>query len=180
MIKRSLLALTSLFALAPAQAIDWHVGVGAFDALEDRSLFEPRDGARGETGVTAVAGLQFGRGFGIEAAWADLGELERSNIADAGYLTEGDLWSLGLTWTTQSGTLRPYAKAGLFQREEDGSALTIAGPRRVSDDDSGWMAEAGARWHLSDRFALRAGYAHYDFDRGGDGSVQVVAELHFQ
>jgi opacity protein-like surface antigen len=178
--QRSLIALLGLAVLSPAQAVDWHVGVGALDALEDRSLFEPRDGAKGESGVTAVAGLQFGRGFGIEAAWADLGELERSNLADAGYLTEGDLWSLGLTWTTQRGALRPYAKAGLFQREEEGSALTIAGPRRVSDDDSGWMAEAGARWHISDLFALRAGYAHYDFDRGGDGSVQVVAELHFQ
>lgn len=180
MLQRSLITLLGLVALSPAQAIDWHVGVGAFDALEDRALFEPRDGAQGETAVTAVAGLQFGRGFGIEAAWADLGELERSNIADAGYLTEGDLWSLGLTWTTQSGALRPYGKAGLFQREEEGSTLTIIGPRRVSDEDSGWMAEAGARWHISDLFALRAGYAHYDFNGKGDGSVQLVAELHFR
>ena len=41
------------------------------------------------------------------------------------------------------------------------------------------MAEAGLRWHVTEPFALRLGYTHYDFEREADGAAQLLAEWHF-
>lgn len=162
-----------------AAAVDWHIGFGAAAELDDRNPTGGFNDTDTENATTAVAGVEVGQGFGVEASWVDLGEFTVNNVADAGFETDGDLWSLGLTWAPDTGALQPYAKLGWFSRSEDGTALTIAGPRRIDFDDDGVMGEVGGRWFVTESFALRAGYAWYDFDNDADGSVQLLAELHF-
>jgi len=179
---RTTLAAATLLALIPfsASAVDWHLGIGAVAELDGRTPSIGGIKPDTQTAYTVVAGVELGQGFGIEVAGVDLGKARLSNIADAGYRVSGDLWSLGVTWSPDTGPVRPYAKLGWFTRDEKGSALTIAGPRRVDFSDDGLMAEVGGRWFVTDSFALRAGYAWYDFDRRSDGSVQVLAEVHFR
>lgn len=169
-----------LLGLSPLSAVaaDWHVGLGAVAELDNRT---PRFGGVGvdtETAYSALGGLRFDNGFGVEASWVDLGRARVSAIADAGYEVDGDLLAVGLSWAPDTGALQPYAKLGWFDRSEDGTALTIAGPRPVSFDDNGVMAELGGRWFVSHRFALRAGYSWYDFDEESDGSALLAAEWH--
>jgi hypothetical protein len=162
---------------AAAQALDWHVGVGATGELAERG---PHDfDADGENGYTLLAGARWDTGFGVEAAYVDLGRLTASAILDAGFDIEGELWSVGATYGVRLDRFEPYAKLGWFSREEDGILIGIAGPTPIDLSDDGLMAEVGARVHLGESFALRAGYAHYDFERGGEGSVQLLAEFHF-
>ena len=118
--------------------------------------------------------------MGLEASYADLGELYLSGIADGGFRTDGDLWAVAVTYSPDTGALRPYAKLGWFSRDENGQAITIAGPRPISFDDDGLTAELGGRWFVNDNFALRLGYSWYDFDGGGDGSVGAAVEWHFR
>lgn len=175
--------LSSIFLLASmstsAQAAEWYLGVGAVAELDDRTpnfgSFEPDT----ETARTLLAGFGLGNDFAIEASYVDLGDAVISPVADAGYAVDGELWTAGVVWSPDTGPLRPYAKLGWFSRSEDGQSLTIAGPSPIDFDDDGLMAELGGRWFITDAFALRAGYARYDFDRDADGSVQVAAELHF-
>lgn len=174
-----LCALALVGVSSSAQAVDWHLGLGAADQLDDRNPAISADGPDAETAITAVAGVEVGQGFGVEASWVDLGEYRVANVADAGYESDGDLWSLGLTWAPDTGALQPYAKLGWFSRSEDGTGQSIAGPVRVDFDDDGLMGEIGGRWFVTESFALRAGYAWYDFEHDADGSVQLLAELHF-
>ena len=177
--KTPLLALPLLLASLPSFALDWHVGVGAAAELDGRGPtvagVEPEAG----TAWTLLAGARHRSGFGVELAWLDLGRLEVPGIADAGYRVDGSLFSAGVTYAPDTGPLQPYAKLGWFSRSEDGTALTIAGPRPFELDDDGVMAEVGGRWQFDAAWALRLGYAWYDFDDGADGSVQAVAELRF-
>lgn len=178
--RRSLAFLLAALSPLPAVATDWHVGVGGVAELDGRT---PRLGAErvdAKNGYTAFGGLRFDNGFGVEAAWVDLGRARSRGIADAGYAVDGDLWSVGLTWAPDTGALQPYAKLGWFSRSEDGIADTLAGPRRVDFDDDGLMAELGGRWFVTRSFALRAGYSWYDFDGGSDGSAKLAAEWHFR
>lgn len=177
---RTLPCLLLLALAAPAaQAADWHIGVAAADDYDGRT---PDFGARieTETARSLFGGLRFENGFGVEAAWVDLGEASQDAVADAGYRVDGTLWSVGLTWAPDTGDLQPYAKLGWFDRDEDGTFVGIAGPTPVSYDDDGMMAEAGGRWFLTQSFALRAGYSWYDFEPESDGSVLLGAEWHFR
>ena len=164
----------------PAHAVDWHLGIGAAAELDGRTPDVGDLEPDAETARALVAGLAVGTGFGLEAGWVDLGEASVSAVADAGYRVDGDLWSLGLTWTADTGALQPYAKLGWFSRSESGQALTIVGTTPVDFDDDGVMAELGGRWFITDQFALRAGYTWYDFEPDADGSIGLLAELHFR
>jgi len=179
--KTTVLILSALL-LAPlsATAQEWHLGVGAAGELDRRNGRIGGADIDADNPYTVLGGMTWDAGFGVEAAWVNLGDIESSNIADAGFETDGDLWSLGATFAPDTGTLQPYAKLGWFWRSEDGTAITIAGPRRVDFDDDGATAEVGGRWMINDMFALRAGYAWYDFDADSDGSVQVIGEVHFR
>lgn len=170
-----------LLALAPlsAQAIDWHLGVAAHDDLDNRAPSFGGARADTETGRSLFGGLRFQNGFGVEAAWLDLGDATQSAVADAGYAIDGSLWSVGLTFAPDTGPLQPYAKLGWFERDEDGVFIGIAGPAPISYDDNGLMAEVGGRWFATPSFALRAGYSWYDFEPRSDGSAMLAAEWHF-
>ena len=178
---RSLLLLP-LLALAPlsAHAVDWHVGAAAHDKLDGRTPSFGGSRVEADTGRSLFGGLRFDNGFGVEAAWLDLGDASQSAVADAGYAVDGSLWSVGLSFAPDIGPIQPYAKVGWFDRDEDGVFVGIAGPLPISYDDDGLMAEVGARWFATDAFALRAGYSWYDFEPDADGSFMLAAEWHFR
>ncbi len=163
-----------------ASAADWYVGVGVAGELDDRTPAVGGFGADTETARSLLGGVMLGNGFAFEASHVDLGDATVAPVADAGYAVDGRLWTAGLAWSPDTGRLRPFAKLGWFSRNEDGQALTIAGPTPVDFDDDGLTAEVGGRWFVTDAFALRAGYRWYDFDPKADGSVQVAAEFHFR
>lgn len=170
-------ALVLATPAAQAQALSWHVGVGVAGALDDRGPYNVE--ADADNGATLLVGAGFGNGFGVEAAYVDLGRVIEPGIADAGFDLDGELWSVGATWTYTLDRVEPYAKLGWFSREEDGTSITIIGPRPLRIEDDGWMGEVGARWRVTEPFALRLGYVHYDFESGADGSAQLAAEWHF-
>lgn len=178
---RALLCL-SLLALSPlsAQAVDWHVGAAVHDDLDGRTPDFGNSRINTENGRSLFGGLRFENGLGVEAAWLDLGDASQSAVADAGYRVDGRLFSVGLTYAPDTGALQPYAKLGWFDRSEDGTFIGIAGPRPVSYDDDGLMAEVGGRWFVTRSFALRAGYSWYDFAPRSDGSAMLAAEWHFR
>ena len=173
-----LLALWPLATPAAAQSWRWHAGLGLAGDLDGRG---PPGGfpVDAEHAATLFAGATHASGFGVEAAYLDLGRLVASNIADAGYDVDGELWSVGATYAIALDAFEPYAKLGWFSREEDGVGYSIAGPFPLRLDDDGWMGEAGLRWRATDAFALRLGYAHYDFAPDADGSAQLAAEWRF-
>lgn len=182
MMVRSLSLSLPLFLLTSlpvaAQSLDWHVGLGVAAELDGRAPgFDPQIDA--EEAATLFVGATFENGFGFEAAYVDLGNITASGIADGGFDLDGELWSVGATYRIQLDQLEPYAKLGWFSREEDGVAITIAGPVPLSLDDDGLMGEVGLRWRITQPFALRLGYAWYDFEPDSDGSAQFAAEWHF-
>jgi hypothetical protein len=178
--RRSLAVLLLALSPLPALAADWYVGAGALAELDNRTPSFGGQRVDAESAASVFGGLRFDNGFGLEASWVDLGRARVSAIADAGYDVDGDLVALGLTWAPDTGDLQPYAKLGWFSRSEDGTALTIAGPRPIDFDDDGLMAELGGRWFVTPSFALRGGYSWYDFDVESDGSAMLAAEWHFR
>jgi hypothetical protein len=172
-----LCALFSLPLAAAAQSPEWHVGLGAAGDLDGRGPFD--FDANAENGRTFLVGARWEHGFGVEAGYLDLGQILSPGIADAGFVLEGELWSVGVTWGWRFDRFEPYAKLGWFSREDDGIALSIAGPAPLTVSDDGVMAEAGLRWRVTEPFALRVGYTHYDFERRSDGSALLLAEWHF-
>jgi hypothetical protein len=170
-------AILAFPAVVPAQSLDWHVGLGVSGELDGRG--PPGFDADADNGRHVVAGVRFENGFGVEAGYADLGELVSPGIADAGFALDGELWTVGATFGWRIERFEPYAKLGWFSREDDGVAISIVGPSPLTLSDDGVMAEVGLRWHVTEPFALRLGYAHYDFETDADGSALLLAEWHF-
>lgn len=175
------LAIPLVFAANAVAAHDfsWHVGLGLAAELDERVFSTPGARVEAEEAVTAFVAATHGNGFGAELAYVDLGTVSEAGIADAGYELDGELWSLGLTYAVQMDAFEPYAKLGWYSREEDGVALTIAGPRPFDLDDDGLMGEVGLRWRVTEPVALRLGYVWYDFQPDSDASAQFAAEWRF-
>jgi hypothetical protein len=174
-----LLILASLGLASPAFAQDptWHIGIGVATEYDQRGPYD--FSADAEDARSIFGGIGFDNGFGAELAYVDLGHLLAPGVVDAGFSLDGTLWSLAATYMIRMESLAPYAKLGWFSRDEDGISIGIAGPRPLSIDDDGLMAEVGLRWHLTDPLALRLGYVWYDFDTGSEGSAQLAAEWRF-
>jgi hypothetical protein len=159
------------------EPLSWHVGIAMGTAMDKRGPYD--FDADADNSRSVFAGATHASGFGVEATYADLGRLHAPGIADGGFDLDGELWSLGATWSLSTGVIDPYAKLGWFWREDDGIALGIAGPTPMRIHDDGVTAEVGGRWRAGDAFALRLGYAWYDFDTDSDGSALLAAEWHF-
>jgi hypothetical protein len=98
-----------------AQEIAWHAGVGVsgeLDAYEGVGPAEQFD--LDDQSGTFVVGAEFGKGFGVEAAWLD--------VADG-------MWSLGATHAWHPGPFEPYVKAGWFSHDADDGAMAELGLR---------------------------------------------------
>lgn len=177
----SVLVIASLFSAEQiaAQELSWHIGLGLASELDERAPTTAGGRVDAENAGTVFVGAAHASGFGGEMAYVDLGGASEAGIADGGYDLDGELWSLGVTYAVAFDALEPYAKLGWFTRNEDGVALTIAGPRPFGVDDDGLMGEVGLRWRVTEPVALRLGYVWYDFEPDADGSAQFAAEWRF-
>ncbi len=139
------------------------------------------DEINADTPYGAYGGWNFSDHWGVELGYTDVGEtFDSLGISDAGFGVEGSLLTAGLSYRHLLGErFDVFGAAGFFDLSEDGSELTIAGPRPVNRDDSGAYIEVGGRYHFSDAFALRASYQWFDFKHGDDATPWIGVELSF-
>lgn len=171
--------LLGLLAAGQASANGFYGGATIGQELDGRYGDLPGD-LDVDGAAKAFVGWKLADDWSVEAAWHELGDASVVPIADFGFDTSTDGWSLGLRYVAPVDfALRPFAKVGYFSFSEEGETIGIAGPRRFDADDSGLMLEVGGLWSLNDTFVLRAGYEWYDFDGDADGSLNLGAEIHF-
>ncbi len=175
----SLLLLAAL-ATTPAWAEpSFYLGLRAGTDLDGR--FDDVGGnIDSDTPWGGYAGWRVNDTFAIEFAAATLGESSRRNLADAGFEVDGSLYQLGLAASL------PVAERfdltggiGAYRIEEDGEALTIAGPRDIDYSESGVYVDVGGRFRLNEQWSLRASYTWLDLDAGSDGNFWGGVQLDF-
>jgi hypothetical protein len=134
-----------------------YVGARFGNAMDNR--FDGLPDVESDNPLSVYGGWNFSEHWGMEFSYADLGDTTAPGIADFGIDVDGYLVSGGVTFRQPvAEQFDLFASVGAFTINEDGTILTIAGPVRVDDEDSGLYAEVGARFHFNDRFALRASY----------------------
>ncbi len=118
--------------------------------------------------------------FGVEFSYSDLGTSQRSGVPDAGFQLDGALYTLGLTASAPvRGQLRVFGGVGAFNLREDGTVMTIIGPRQFDNSDSGFYAEAGGRYAFNEQFGARLSYQWFNFDNGNDGTPWLGLDVRF-
>lgn len=172
-------ALLAAFGSAQAAGPAFYAGVAAgrdYDARYDQSI-GPVDT---QNSAKAWFGWQFADDWSLEAAYHDLGDASLPPIADFGFDTSTDGWSLAVRYVAPlEWPLKPFARLGWFAINEDGSTLTIAGPRRFSANDNGALVEVGAQFEIGEHFVIRGGYEWFDLDGGSQGVPNIGAEIRF-
>ena len=163
--------------IARPQDVQWYAGASIAQEYDQRA--SSFDSADAENAQGLLAGVRWGRGWGLELAYVDLGELDFGGALSGGFHSEGDLWSLGATFARRFGNIEPYARLGWFSGESEtrSTGLPSFPTRRNSED--GVAAEAGLRWFVTDPLAVRLGWAWYDFDLRAQGRAQLAVEWHF-
>jgi hypothetical protein len=170
--------LTTAFA-ADASATAFYGGAAVGQELDGR-YGELPSALDADRTAKAFVGWRFADDWSLEAAWHDLGDASVVPIADFGFDTSTDGWSLGLRYVAPVDfAVQPFAQVGYFSFNEDGTSLSLIGPRPIDRDDSGLMVEVGGLWMLNHTFGVRAGYAWFDFDGDADAALNLGAEIHF-
>lgn len=175
------IAATMLITAQPVIAAEtpFYLGLRVGSAMEERLPQEPGN-LDTDTPLGGYVGYNFTDFVGVEVAYTDLGKSTRSAIADAGFDLDGSLWTIGATGNVPiNEQFSAFGGAGYFELSEDGTAISIAGPRRINLDDSGFYVEAGGRYHFNDQFAARLSYQWFDFDRDSDGTPWFGLEVGF-
>ncbi len=158
MLSRTLLAALLGAAAFGAQAAEDHgfyAGAGAGQSFVDEGAYDDED-----TAFSAFGGYQFNRYFGLEAGYADLGELESG--------TAGAALEAGSAYLTAVGTLpfteklSGYAKAGMQRWDLDTAIPGLAG----TGDDTGTdpVYGVGLQYRLTDAVALRGEYSRFEIE----------------
>ena len=155
----------ALFVIAVAAA---EVGVG-------QSMIDEGPVDEDDTAYQVFGGYQFNRWFGLEAGYADLGELEpdaagRSLEASSVYFTA--VGTLPFT-----GKFSGYAKAGFQRWDLDTSIPGLAG----TGDDSGTDPTygLGLQYRFTDAFALRGEYSRFEIEDVDVDLAQLQARFDF-
>jgi opacity protein-like surface antigen len=131
--------------------------------------------------LAIFGGLRFEEHFAIEASYTNLGTSKSFAIADAGFDLDGKLFTLsGQYHFPVNETASIYAGLGAFNLNEDGSSQSIIGPRPLKHNDSGLFGEIGARFVITDPLSIRISYQRYDFEGGGDGSLNAGLAWEFE
>lgn len=173
------LVLLSSAATTDAAAANFYGGAAVGTELDGRYGDLPGE-LDTESTAKGFVGWQFADDWSVEAAWHDLGDATVAPIADFGFDTSTDGWSVGLRYVAPVDfAVKPFAKVGYFSFNEEGETISIAGPRPYDEDDSGLMVEVGGLWMVNDTFGVRAGYEWFDFEGDADGAFNLGAEIRF-
>lgn len=158
LLSRTLFAVlisAAAFGAQAAETTGFYAGAGAGQSLVDEASYDDED-----TAFSAFGGYQFNRWFGLEAGYADFGQLE-PGIAGA------DLEASSV-YLTAVGTLpftekfSGYAKAGLQRWNLDTAIPGLTG----TADDSGTDPTygVGLQYRFNDTVALRGEYSRYEIE----------------
>lgn len=163
-------AILSLAAIGAAQAAEpagFYLGAGAGQAMVDEGALDDED-----TAFTGFAGYQFNRYFGLEAGYADFGEVEVSGVpgarveADATYLV-----AVGSVPFTDR--FSGYAKAGYSDWDAEASVAGLVADDSGNDPTYG----LGLQYRFTDHLALRGEYSRFELE---DTDVDLAqAQLRF-
>jgi len=174
-----LFLLATLFATPALATTSFYTGLRVGSDLDGR-LQDAGAPIETDTPFGAYAGWRINENFALEFGATSLGSSTRSGIADAGLDLDGAVYQLGLVASIPvAENFELLGGAGAFRLDEDGEAITIAGPVPIDASESGAYVEVGGRYLLNQQWSLRAGYTWYDFDAGGDGNVWGGVQLDF-
>jgi len=120
-------------------------------------------------------GLRFNQHFAVEAAYHSY---DSDGSAMSVFGIEGDIYSVAVRYDFIDGPFTPYAKLGAARASFDATHFGTPNNVRISESETGGMAEIGARYAFNDSVALRGGYEWFDtFD--GDGGLNLAVEFSF-
>ena len=125
-------------------------------------------------------GIDLVRHLGVEVTYYDFGSRTCCpNLADAGFDTRLDGYSITLVGRLPLDRVELFAKAGALVWEEGGQEITIAGPRPLSSEGTGALFGVGVSVRILENLGLRAEWE--TFDLGGDSasSLWLAAEIRF-
>src|SRR3546814_18173329 len=173
MLSRALFAALGGAATFGAQAAEepgFYLGAGAGQSFVDETGYDDED-----TAFSAFGGYQFNQWFGLEAGYADLGELEPG--------VAGQSLEASSAYFTAVGTLpftdkfSGYAKAGFQRWDLDTSIPGLAG----TGDDGGTDPTygLGLQYRFTDAFALRGEYSRFEFEDGDVDLAHLQARVDF-
>jgi OOP family OmpA-OmpF porin len=176
--KTALLAALLSLALAgtasAAQAAEhdhgFYAGVGAGSSFVDERNYDDEDVA-----FSVFAGYQFNRYLGLEAGYADFGELKPRG--------EGDRLEADSAYLTLVGTLpiterfSAYAKAGVHRWDLDTALPGLTGSRDDNSTDPTYGI--GVQYRFNDLFSLRGEYSRFEVDDLDLDLAQVQARFDF-
>lgn len=173
LLSRALLAAVLGAAAVGAHAADkpgFYAGVGAGQSFVDESDYDDED-----TAFSAFAGYQFSRYFGLEAGYADFGELEsdgsgRALEADSAYLT-----AVGTVPFTDK--FSGYAKAGFQRWNLDRALPGVTGSRDDSGSDPTYGL--GLQYRFNDKVALRGEYSRFEVEDADLDLAQLQVRFDF-
>ena len=177
-----LLALGVSAAPAAAAARSW-VGLagGPSEADEFCDLFAPGIGCDDDdTGFKAFVGLQLGTHVGIEAFWADLGEVDARNAVGDKLAVSVDGVGVALLPTVPvSADFDLYGRFGVYAWDAEAD-LRIGGARSSgSDDGADPVLGLGARLRVNEAFAVRFEWEQFGVDDADVSLISAGAELRF-
>ena len=173
MLSQALFAVLVGAAAFGAQATErpgFYLGAGAGQSFVDEAGYDDED-----TAFSAFGGYQFNQWFGLEAGYADLGDLE-PDVA-------GQSLEASSVYFTAVGTLpftdkfSGYAKAGFQRWDLDTSIPGLAG----TGDDSGTDPTygVGLQYRFTDAFALRGEYSRFEIEDVDVDLAQLQARFDF-
>jgi outer membrane protein OmpA-like peptidoglycan-associated protein len=173
------LGLTATSAIAADDKTGWNIGVAAafgeykFDSnqLDDSSA-----------GFKLFAGYRFNQWLGVEGAYHNFGDFEEDTtpaVTGGDAIVQIDGLSLaGLFFLPLGGEdFELYGKAGFYSFNQD--AFRDAPPLSDSNSSDGLHLGAGARFFISDQFAVRSEGDWFNIDNGDLWSLNLGFEYQF-
>ncbi len=184
--KRAVMAALLLMAgpaVCAARAAGFYLGGSVGDGIDGGAIRSQSTGGleSSEAGETfrVFGGVGLGRHLAFEVAYNDFGERSAVPVADFGYDLDLDGVSGSVLGIVPIGRVSLFGKAGVLRWTEEGTLITIAGPRESSEEASDLLLGAGVMFAVAERFGLRAEWERYDFDTGAEDAVLGGVEVRF-
>lgn len=146
-------------------SVGWY---GLEDDVEDEEFDDDNSAFR------IYAGGRFHEYFGVEAGYANFGELEgEDDAADADFQADGfEIAALGYL---PIGQFSPFIKVGqLFWESE-----TNVGPVSADDDGNDFFFGVGAQYDVNEAFAVRLEANRYEMAEADVDALWASAQLNF-
>lgn len=172
-LSRTLLAVVlgaGAFGAQAAENPGFYVGAGVGQSFVDESNYDDED-----TAFSVFGGYQFNRYFGLEAGYADFGELEPKGAGRALEANSAYLTAVGTVPFTDK--FSGYAKAGFHRWDLDTAIPALTSTRDDSGSDPTYGL--GLQYRFSDKVALRTEYNRFEVEDIDLDLAQVQVRFDF-